>query len=178
MKLKNEGQRQLLEQPGSESELAAKLGCGTAIVGHWRRGRRIPGDAHRHKLELLFGIHQRAWDLEPGTDPWQEKPTTEAVSISSDDDTLAITKAQIESILLDLEAPNMTDAARSKARDTLAKLLALRARLERERDMLEDRIVREHPAWVRTKAAILRTLKPYPEIAALVADALVEALDS
>jgi hypothetical protein len=167
---KTEGQRRLLDQRGSEAELAAQVGCGVAVVGHWRRGRRTPGEAHRHKLELLLGIPRRSWDVAPGAEVTQETP---APAVDADDDgTLAIAKAQIDSILKELKSEGLTDDGGRRLRDTLAKLLALRARLERDRDLLEDRVVREHPAWARTRAAILRALKPYPEAASAVSQAL------
>lgn len=169
-KSKTEGQKRLLDVDGTEAELAAKLGCGSAIIGHWRRGRRVPGKAHRHKIELLFGIARRAWDVAPGTE--LATPQSAASASSEDVDTLTITKTQIDAILDGLKNEALTDAAAAKLRDTMAKLLALRARLERDREMAEDRAVREHPAWTRTKAAILRALKPYPEAAAAVAESL------
>jgi len=166
---KTEGQRELVELGGTEAEIAAKLGCGAAVVGHWRRGRRVPGEAHRHKLELLFGIPRRAWDVAPGAPLPSVAPESAA---GSDGDTLEITKRQIDSILAALKDEALTDGAAAKLRDTLAKLLALRARLERDQEMAEDRAVREHPAWAALKAAILRALEPYPEAAAAVAEAL------
>jgi transcriptional regulator with XRE-family HTH domain len=168
LKIKTEGQRQLLEQKGTQREIAEKVGCGEAVVGHWCRGRRIPGEDHRHKLELLFGIPQRAWDIVPGAKSQSSTPTAKPNS----DDTLGITKAQIDGILHELDNKKLTDAAASKLRDTMAKLLALRARMETNQEMLEDRVVREHPEWKRTKAAILRALKKYPEAAAAVAEAI------
>jgi len=173
-KAKNEGQRQLLEQSGTEIELAKQLGCGAAIVGHWRRGRRLPGDAHRHKLELLFGIPRRAWDVAPGTKVESAStPKKKKKSLSRGDAaTLEITKEQIDNILTSLEDTSLTDSAVAKLRDTLSKLLALRARLERDQELLEDRIVREHPEWVRLKSRILAALEPYPEAAAAVVEAM------
>lgn len=169
-KPKTEGQRLFLEQEGNEAELAAKVGCGPAIIGHWRRGRRVPGGPHRHKLELLFGIPQRAWDVAPGTA--LPAPLPSPTGVSSEDDTLVIAKDQISEILTALQNKGLTDAAAAKLRDTMAKLLALRSRLERDREMTEDRAVRSHPEWARTRAAILRALEAHPEAAAAVAEAL------
>jgi transcriptional regulator with XRE-family HTH domain len=171
LKVKTEGQRQLLEQKGTQREIASKVGCGEAVVGHWCRGRRIPGEDHRHKLELLFGIPQRAWDILPGAKSQSSTPTAKPNNDDSDE-TLAITNERINCIRKSLKDEKLTDAAASKKEDTLAKLLALRARLERDQEMLEDRAVREHPEWKRTKAAILRALKKHPEAAADVAEAI------
>jgi transcriptional regulator with XRE-family HTH domain len=177
--MKTEGQRLLLALEGTETDLAAKAGCAAAAIGHWRRGRRVPGAAARHKLELLYAIPRRAWEVAPG-EPVPAPPETEAPPETSQpqaaDSTLATTRAQIDAILAKLDRENseadLTEGEEAKARDTLSKLLALRARLERDRDLLEDRVVREHPEWVRTKAAILEALRPYPEAAQAVAEAL------
>jgi hypothetical protein len=175
-----EGQRQLIEEPSSDVLIAEKLECGSAVVGHWRRGRRLPGPTFRRKLELLFGIPQRAWDVEPGA-PIPSKPPPSAGEpkkrrkADDDKDTLTITKDQIDAVLSELEGQTMTETASARLRDTMSKLLALRSRLERDRDLLEDRVVREHPEWLRTKAAILKALKPYPDAAKAVAEALKQA---
>jgi transcriptional regulator with XRE-family HTH domain len=174
-KAKTEGQRLLLELAGTEAELAARVGCGAAVVGHWRRGRRIPGEAHRHKLELLFGIPRRSWDVAAGAEvvPEPEPKVAEDAEPEADPAaTLSIAKAQIDTILEALNDKTLTDGASAKLRDTLSKLLALRARLERDRDLLEDRVVREHPEWARVRAAILGALRPYPDAARAVAEAL------
>lgn len=161
----------MLEQSGTESDLAGKIGCGAAIVGHWRRGRRLPGAQARHKMELLFGIPRRAWDVAPGAsvEPIGAAPHAEPVD---DDDTLEITKQQIREVLQALQDSSLTETGAARLRDTAAKLLALRSRLERDRDMLEDRLVRDHPEWQRVKATLLRALKPYPDAAAAVAKAI------
>ena len=171
--IKSEGQRQLLEISGTEDELAAQVGCSRAIIGHWRRGIRLPGVAARYKLELLFGIRPRAWDMEPGCEvATAENSNSSSEKIKADDDTLEIARMQLLEIRQALKDPELTDAAQLKLRDTAAKLLILRSRLERDRELLEDRIVREHPEWLKMKAKMLKALKPYPEAATAIAEAL------
>ena len=96
--IKTEGQRQLLEIEGIEDELAAKLGYSRAIVGHWRRGDRLPGLKSRYKLETLFGIPPWTWDLEPGSElPTDPTPkNTGAGPLSQDDDILDIVAEILE----------------------------------------------------------------------------------
>jgi hypothetical protein len=168
--IKTEGQRLLLEVDGSESELAKQLGCGAAIIGHWKRGRRVPGGPARHKMSLLFSIPQRAWDVAPGKVAAPSKPA--ATEKGRDDDILDITKTQIFEILESLDDDTLTKEVRARTRTDLTKLLALRARIEKDRELGEDRMVREHPEWARVKAAILKALKPFPEAAAAVAKVL------
>ena len=172
--IKSEGQRQFLEVSGTEDELAEQIGCSRAVIGHWRRGDRLPGMKARDKLKRLFGILPKMWDLEPGS----EIPTDLAAKnlvgheLSEDDDTLDIAKRQLLEVREALQAPGLADAARIKLLDTSAKLLALRSRLERERELQEDRIVREHPEWMRIKTVTIRALEPFPEAAAAIAEAL------
>jgi hypothetical protein len=172
--IKSEGQRQFLEVAGTEDELAEQIGWGRAIVGHWRRGARLPGVEARHRLKLLFGIPQRAWDVKPVSDVLSEaKPPLVASKPCEDDDTLAIAKQQLLEVRQELEATDLTDAARAKLRDTAAKLLALRSRLENAREMQEDRVIREHSGWQKVKADIITALTPFPEAAKAVAKALI-----
>jgi len=173
-----EGQRLFCLVEGTEVELADKIACASALIGHWRRGRRMPSDKQKKRLELLFGIPRRAWDIGPGAtiEPKEKKPerseTLEAPSRSTEMDTLAITNMQIDEILESLEDESITDSAKAKLRDTLAKALALRTRLERDRELLEDRVIREHPGWVKLKKSILTALKPYPEATKAVIQAI------
>jgi hypothetical protein len=53
-----------------------------------------------------------------------------------------------------------------------AKILTLRHQLEREADLLEDRIVREHAGWKRCSRELARVLAEHPAAARAVADAL------
>jgi transcriptional regulator with XRE-family HTH domain len=172
--IKTEGQRQLLEIEGIEDELAAKLGYSRAIVGHWRRGDRIPGLKSRYKLETLFGIPPWTWDVEPGSEvPTDPTPkNTGGSPLSENDDILDIVKKQLLDVREALQNPTLADSAQRTLLDTSAKLLALRSRLERDRELQEDRIVREHPEWKRLKAAMLKALEPYPEAAAAILEAI------
>lgn len=171
-KPKTEGQRQLVALDCTDAVIAQKVGCSRGLAGHWRRGVRVPSDAMRHKLELLFGIPKLSWDVAPGAElPASASPAPE-FELSGDDDVLAITKQQLLEVRVALQVKDLAPPAASKLRDTSAKLLALRSRLELARELQEDRIVREHPEWQRVKAAILKALEPYPEAAAAVAEVL------
>lgn len=185
--IKTEGQRLFCEVSGTERGLALKVGCGKSLIGYWRRGQRMPSDEQKHKLELLFGIPQRAWDVPPGTkldepvvgkkeskveSKTESKAESTLSSQVSKSDTLSITKAQIDEIVESLNDNNLTNTARSKLRDTLTKLLALQGRLERDQELREDRYVREHPRWLALKKRIVSALEPYPQAAKAVLAAI------
>lgn len=173
-----EGQRLLLAVPDSLSVVAGKVGCSKALAGYWRQGAKVPSPTMRAKLEAAYGIAPAAWELAPGAAPPEpataagdeEEPELEAVGT----DTLALTNAQLAEIRRALRNKGLSEAARSKKEDTYAKLLALKARLEREQELVEDRIVREHPMWRRIRERIVEAVRPYPDAAKAIVSALEE----
>jgi hypothetical protein len=83
---------------------------------------------------------------------------------------------QIQSIREDLAAGNRLPSEISRLRDAERAALALRAKLEKERELLEDRVVRDHPAWKRLQTQILAALRPYPAASKAVLDAIERSL--
>ena len=84
--------------------------------------------------------------------------------------------------------PGLLASERIKLADSETRLLSLRARLERDAERTEDRVVREHPEWLRLKRVIINTLRAHPaalkDLAAALDDptvteaaAAVEAVD-
>jgi len=167
---KNEGQRLFRNVEGSEKDLAKKIGVGRAIIGHWRRGLRIPSDVQRKKLELLFGIPVKAWDVPAWARFYDSSPKDKLkpLEVEKKTDTLSIAKRQVKDIVESLDNDDLTDGAQAKLRDTLAKVLALQSRLERDQELREDRYVREHPSWVALKSKLVNALEPYPQAAKAV----------
>jgi len=174
---RTEGQRRLIAAPGSLAAVALAIGCSKAQAGYWRAGQKIPSPPSRAKLLAVYGIPPSAWDIAPGAAiPLESDAEVEEIEADDADpgDTLAQTDAAIASVRRALHRSGLTDAARSKKEDTHAKLLALKARLERDRELVEDRVVRDHPAWLRIKNAICAALEPWPDAAQAVAEALRE----
>lgn len=170
-----EGQRQLLEVADSLAAIATKVGCSKPLAGFWRGGSKSPSSAMRERLEEAYGIPPVAWDLAPGAaveveEPEDVEPETDVEGA----DTLALTNAQLAAIRQALRSKKLSEAARSKKEDTYAKLLALKARLERDQELAEDRIVREHPMWRRIRETVLEAVKPWPEAARAIAQKLQE----
>lgn len=177
-----EGQRLLLLVQGSLKTIADAVGARSKqTVLDWRNGRKVPDEGFRRKLEKAYGIPVRSWLLPPEGTDGGDAPVIQAkappAASSKPDTTLGETLALIEATKAQLAARGLQPQERAKLNDTLAKLLALRARLERDVEALEDRIVREHPQWARIRATITSALKPYPEAAKAVAEALA-GLDS
>lgn len=179
--VQSEGQRLLLEQPGSHAEVAAAVGCSKQMVSYWRRGEKRPGRASRTKIAAVFGIDPSAWERAPGASPAPAPPAPEAPAPRhrpapvGKPSTLDEVEQQL-SMLRELQRDDALLASeRVRLADSVGKLLAIKARLERDQELLEDRVVRQHPFWARVKAAVLGALRPHPDAARDVAEALSEA---
>lgn len=180
---RTEGQRLLLAVTGSQAEIAATLDVAKSAVGFWRRGAKTPGPAARAKLKAAYGIDPRTWEQPPGARATAPATTSDAKAPPKPPraprakivTTLDEAQEQFE-ILRELqEDPDLMSSEKVRLADSIGKILAIKARLERDKELLEDRIVREHPMWaVRIKPTILAALKPYPDAMQAVADALAE----
>lgn len=167
-----EGQRRLLEVPASLSVIAKAVGCSKALAGYWRTGKKVPSVALRTRLSEVYGIPPATWELAPGAalEPGETAPEP-APELDDDADTLALTNASLAAIRKALRSTDLSETARSKKEDTYAKLLALKARLERDDD--EDRFVRG-PKWRAFRDRLIEILRPFPEAARAAAEALQE----
>lgn len=179
--VRSEGQRLLLAVQASLSEIGEQIGTHKVSVGEWRRGEKTPGPAMRAALEASYAIPRASWDLSPARvgapDGTVEYPRTAGrVDERAEGDRELSTLEECNALIRSTkraaaEGEALLPSERVKLNDTLAKLLALRARLERENDMLEDRIVREHPLWQRIKRVTLAALVKHPAAARDLIDA-------
>lgn len=166
----SEGQRLLCAVEGSLADIAAELGCSKQLVGYYRKGDRQPSDLHRTELERIYDIPAASWDQlvggsakEKATPARLNLPTLAAESTLEGVNKLltALDKFQAEGAL--------TPSTLLKFADIIGKQLALRARLERDRALLELRIITEHPKWPLIVAAMREAHRPYPDAARAVA---------
>ena len=175
----SEGQRLLRELPGSLGVIAEALGASRQAVSTWRRGDRLPGRKARKRICDVYGIPVDAWARRPGTAPsgpteldaLAPLPPIEPGTLS----TLDAVRRLVADIDHRLADPGLSEAAWLKLTEAKMKSLAIQARLERDEEFLEDRIVHEHPAWHRLRAAMLAALEPYPDAARAMAEAITEA---
>lgn len=149
-----EGRRLLGEVAASDDEIAESVGVSRRLVSYWRKGSKRPGGANRAKLREVYGIPQRAWGARAGADlgaAEKEAKARRAIparSLSSLDHAEELLE-EARRARLD---PDLIASERGRLVTEEGRLLALKARLERERELVEDRIVREHPAWLRMRA--------------------------
>lgn len=169
--MQSEGQRLLCAVEGSLADVAAELGCSKQLVGYYRKGDRPPSELHRAELERIYDIPRSSWDQHVGASAEKQAPARLHLPTLAADSTLegvnklltALDKFQAEGAL--------TPSSLLKFADIIGKQLALRARLERDRSLLEIRIISEHPKWPLIVGALREALRPYPDAARAVANA-------
>ena len=86
--------------------------------------------------------------------------------------TLQRVEHSLSCIAHDLRHGELTIAARSKLRSDEARTITLLSKLEREHELSEDRYVKNHPAFKAHCKKVLEALKPFPDAAQAVIDAL------
>lgn len=164
---RTEGQRALRLQPGSLSSIAAKIGVDKGTVSRWRSGEKIPDSARRARLHSLFGIAPEAWDR----GPLGAEPTPVAMSAIETDrpsTSREITEARLNRLHKALELnPSLPDYIKIESQiGDAAKELRM---IESAAEMMEARIVREHPRWREIVRGLPDVLRPYPQAAEAVA---------
>ncbi len=173
---RTEGQRRLLEVPDSLSTIAERCGVGKTVVSYWRSGVKTPGPGPRGALRDAYGIDPGDWDLRPSTGSTRPQSPTHRVQAprpapSGKPTTLEEVEEQLTHLYA-LQGQDVEPSVAVRLADSVGKLLAIKARLERENELLEDKVVRSHPFWRRLKAAVLEALKRHPDAARDVAEAL------
>lgn len=166
----------MLAVPGTLTEIGDNVGCRSPqTVLDWRNGAKKPHRMFRAAIRDAYQIPIDAWDRVPeGSDA-----PTHLTDASTTGAALGNTPNSVEHAqqLLNMmrsarNDPGMLTSERLKLAESEAKLLALRHRFERDAELLEDRIVREHPSWTRLKAALIEALLQHPQAARAVADVL------
>lgn len=198
--LVNEGQRLLNISGLSLHKLANACEVTSASVVKWRSGKGLPRPAQRAKLFDLLEIPIDAWLLPPNAPAdsvvynasgavaeTADRPDRRPYSGNGDEEippypeppdeeasTLEHMKHLIACIRHDKEHRKLTAAAISKLRADEQRALTLIAKLESMAEMQEDRFVTQHPKWKRLRDVILRALRPFPEAARAVVEAIEE----
>jgi hypothetical protein len=176
--VRSEGQRLLLLVPGSLAKIAAQAGCKSKqSVLNWRTGERKPNAPERAKLSLTLGIPVRTWALRPGTATAPDAPDAAVAAGGGLVDmpappanTLEHCLALLRVISNERSQPGLLASERVKLADAEARILALRHRLEGERELEDPQRLFRHPPFARFRTALLAALKSHP-----LADAEVRA---
>lgn len=175
--MRSEGQLRFVQIVGSLAAIAARLQMRSAqSVADWRTGRKVPSQDARVRIEREFGIAVDLWSVLPGglagADPDSEPDDVDTAPLPS---SLDMCLAMLRVMQRDRQR-DLVPSERSKLADAEARLIALRARLEEQVELSEDRYVRDHPAWKRFCDLVLEALEPYPDAARAVHVAIVKAI--
>lgn len=183
---RSEGHRLLTCAPGSLAAVAAATGFSKQVVGAWRQGKKAPGPEARAKLKVALGIPIEAWGQRPAGGRASSAPPARPPAKASAGDQVEeqpTTMEGVEALLRVIRAARapkpdgkgeLLASEQVKLADAETRLLALRHRLEKEAELLEDRIVKQHPMWARMKVALGDTLVRWPEAARAVMAVLRE----
>jgi hypothetical protein len=160
--------------------ISGKLIASRNAINDWLHGAKRPARTMRARIRVIYGIPDDCWMRVPFTEdpptptqpdmPPQRPPIDRASQPSTLDDCLDMLAALREQ----RRRSDLISSDRVKLADTEAKVLALRAKLELQVELQEDRLVRTHPAWLKMKRDLLRALKPYPD----ALEAVIAVLES
>jgi phage terminase large subunit len=156
-----EGQRQLLADPRSLSQLAGLLGVGKSTVGHWRTGARLPERKDRLLLEAHLGIPLGSWDRPPGG--VSSTPASRGAACSAPDDDEADEPSGIHSIVAQLRVRREDAEAAGDEREWAEWAGAERLCLESQCQSLVAEVgdlerLRCSPAYGEVRALVLATI--------------------
>lgn len=178
---RTEGQRLLLAA-GTGAEVVTKTGLAKGAVSEWRSGKKVPGPSARAKLASALQIPVPSWDRAPGPpapplpDPddnlLDEDAEADGSAASMRESPRLALKAHVEDIKRSLALPGLAEGERTKRMGVYTHALRALGQAEQDEALLESRIVLEHPGFQRAAKTIMRILKPHPELAIEVAEAL------
>lgn len=173
-----EGMRRFQEATKDETlkTMSGKLIASKNAINDWLHGNKRPTRSMRARVRVIYGIPEDCWLRVPFTDdpqptdsgPPQRPILDKSQTPSTLDDCLDMLAALREQ----RRRADLISSDRVKLADTEAKVLALRAKLELQAELQEDRLVRTHPAWLKMKRDLLIALKPYPDALEAVIDVL------
>lgn len=168
--MRSEGQRLLSTIPGTLEEIARSIGgASRQTILNWRTGSAVPSPSMRRRLFTAFSIPPAAWSIAPGSSTVSLPPESLLTSTPNTlDDCLTLHSL----IRRARNQPGLLPSEMVKLADTEARVLALRHRLEKEAELLEDRIVREHPKWQAIKRGLARVIAGCPRCAKAITDEL------
>jgi len=173
------GQALLVECDATSGALAPQLGVSRNTVACWRLGTKRPSEPARAQMYTLLGIPREAWSRAAGTPaPAADLPPATPAKKRAKGE-LGTNTEEVESAITSLNAelakPGLEPHARARLEDIRLKAVGIRARLERDRDVFDARVVRSSPFWRRVKGLLIDALKPHPAAARAVAAALEAA---
>jgi hypothetical protein len=163
---------------GSLQQIADAIGASRQAACAWRSGVRVPEEPWRIKMQARYAIPIDAWDRAPHSEPITDAPAAVTWFPNTDGEPSALEDCTRLLALLrsQLNRGDLLGRERVQLGDAFARALTQKERLERAREMIEPRTIRDHPGWQNLKSLIMNALIPKHRAAALdVGAALVRA---
>ena len=146
------------------------------------RGQYAPDPRNRTLLARHYNIPVSAWvpDIKVIPKAARKAPEPDELDEPADDDDDPNDDKSVaddydlllRSLRKQLRDHKLTAREQIQLTDAMGRVAAKKARLEREQESQEDRVVRNHPKWKALKAAIIKALLPHPAAARDVQTAL------
>jgi hypothetical protein len=171
--------------PGTLNAIAAKVQASKPAVSTWRLGTRTPDISARRRLWAAFEIPIEAWESVPGALEVDGAELDGDQGDEEDDDedgdaheqsVLDHANRRLRIFSKQIDKKGLTTRERIMLGDAYGKAVAARAKFLREQELLEDRIIREHPKWRALKATIIATLVKHPAVAREVEAAIIATI--
>ena len=169
--VRNEGQRAMRLVPGSLSSIASALGVDKGTVSRWRSGEKVPSPALRERIHAMHAIDPGAWDRRPGGQ--RSAPSSATESGERPATGLELCEAQLDR-LHRLLGDDLAPSEQLKVEQLINAAVKTKEGIEARAELLEARIVREHPVWRRIVAGLAEVLRPHPDAAEAVASFLAD----
>lgn len=184
--VRTEGQRLLRELPHTLSQIGEVAGVSKQAVSMWTKGAKLPDEHARRRLLAEYAIPLAAWarpprDLEAESEHDEaaiSAATSEGYDEPETDDVLEDCKRHLARIKRQLRNPALTARERMQLNESFTRTLVMKAKLQKDAELSEDRFVRSHPAWLRFRTAIMSALLEHPAAAKDVEAALMAAGDT
>jgi transcriptional regulator with XRE-family HTH domain len=140
-------------------DIAEALGVGESIVKRWSCGDSIPGARMRDKLSLSLKIPADAWFVDANVTMTVERGSAEEPGLMAD---VPAIRKEVQSLMKSVrDDPESPPLERAKVLASCASTIAILGKMTGDFD--NNRNFLKLPAYKRIKAAMERTLKPWPE---------------
>lgn len=165
----------LLARVGStQEEIAAATGIHRVRIAQYKSGQRMPGPVNRKKFKKHYGIPEASWDKSP-----KGEPATPSLHTSTNGGSVLARAERLQNMVDELLDKLNNDAKttpleKAKVMASTAGTITLLGKLTGEsREISEARIIRL-PAFRRVVDRMKEALRPWPEAARAVGEALKE----
>lgn len=173
-----EGQRLLQLVPGSLSTIASAVGTDKGTVSCWRSGSKIPSVPLRARLLAAYGIEPASWERRPTTGAGSAPVARERYD-SDPPSGVAVTglemcKRQLVRLHRLVDDATLSAGEALKVEHEIGAAIRTKEGIEAKAELLEARIVLEHPTYRALVAGLVEALRPWPDAAQAVVNFLGE----